>query len=138
MYQNREICVPSQLKERAEALLKSEKYASSYISLPPWPFPSSASLSHTYTRFKAAAVSFYFVLVPSNNIHLPPLDSQIFERSRPHRLPYPKLHVLIQSFLEANDHVSLADAIIDGSDVSEEWGYQNLDLDGGIDLEWAE
>lgn len=76
---NREICVPSQLKERAEALLKSEKYASSYISLPPWPFPSSASLSHTYTRFKAAAVSFYFVLVPLNNIHLPPLDSQIFE-----------------------------------------------------------
>jgi hypothetical protein len=47
------------------------------------------------------------------------------------------LDVLIQSFLETNDHVSLAD-VIDGSDVSEAWGVKNLDLEGEVDLDWAE
>ncbi|KAH8819877.1 hypothetical protein F5884DRAFT_28567 [Xylogone sp. PMI_703] len=95
----------------------------------------AGSLSHTYTRFKLTDVSFYFVLVPSKDIHLP-CEPQNFQRSH-HDLPYPKLDVLIQSFLETNDHVSLADAI-DGSDVSEAWGIQNLDLYGEVDLEWAQ
>lgn len=132
IYRDWEICVPSELNDRAEALFKSDNY----ISLPLWPFVSMASLSHTYTRFKLSGISFYLVLVPSKDIHLPPLESQVFGRSRPHGLPYPSLAVLIQSFLEANDHVSLGDAI-DGSDVSEERGVENLDLEGEIDIEWA-
>ncbi|KAH9207634.1 hypothetical protein DL95DRAFT_527787 [Leptodontidium sp. 2 PMI_412] len=130
-----EICVPSELKERAEVLLKSDEYTDVYISLPPWPYLEPGSLSHTYTRFKSTGVSFYFVLVPSKDIHLP-RKPQNFQRSH-HDLPYPKLNVLIQSFLETNDHVSLAD-VIDGSDVSEVWGVKNLDLEGEVDLEWAE
>lgn len=133
--QDWEICVPSELKERAEALLKSDEYTDVYISLPPWPYLEPGSLSHTYTRFKSTGGSFYFVLVPSKDIHLP-CKSQNFQRSH-HDLPYPKLNVFIQSFLETNDHVSLAD-VIDGSDVSEVWGVKNLDLEGEVDLEWAE
>jgi hypothetical protein len=95
----------------------------------------NGSLSHTYTRFKSKGVSFYFVLVPSKDIHLP-CEPKNFQRSH-NDLPYPKLDLLIQSFLEMNNHVSLADAI-DGSNVSEEWGVENLDLEGGVDLEWAE
>ncbi|KAH8766379.1 hypothetical protein F5882DRAFT_413844 [Hyaloscypha sp. PMI_1271] len=130
-----EICVPSELKDSAEALLKSENYIDQYISLPPWPFTGLRSLSHTYTRFKSTGVSFYFVLVPSKDIHLP-CEPQNFQRSH-NDLPFPKLNLLIQSFLETNDHVSLADAI-DGSNVSEKWGVENLDLEGEVDLEWAE
>jgi hypothetical protein len=133
--QDWEICVPSELKDSAEALLKSENYIDQYISLPPWPFTGLGSLSHTYTRFKSTGVSFYFVLVPSKDIHLP-CEPQNFQRSH-NDLPFPKLNLLIQSFLDTNDHVSLADAI-DGSNVSEKWGVENLDLEGEVDLEWAE
>lgn len=92
-------------------------------------------MAHTYTRFKLIGVTFYFILVPSNEIHLP-WSPQHFQRSH-HGLPYPKLDILIQSFLEINDHVSLADAI-DGSNVSEEWGLSHLSLEGGNDMEWVE
>ncbi|KAJ5666136.1 uncharacterized protein N7477_008584 [Penicillium maclennaniae] len=42
----------------------------------------------------------------------------------------------MQSFLDMNNDVALCDCI-DGSNVSEQWGYENLDLDGSNDLEWT-
>lgn len=43
----------------------------------------------------------------------------------------------MQSFLDTYNVVSLCN-IIDGTDVSEEWGYKSLDLSGTNDVEWAE
>ncbi|KAI2087364.1 hypothetical protein LOZ36_002806 [Ophidiomyces ophidiicola] len=51
-------------------------------------------------------------------------------------LPYPKLDVCIQSYVDTNDMVALCD-IIDGTNVSEEWGESNLDLEGTTDVQWA-
>lgn len=51
-------------------------------------------------------------------------------------LPYPKLDVFIQSCLDTYDMVQLCD-VIDGTNVSEEWGEKNLDLEGANDVEWA-
>jgi hypothetical protein len=123
-FQGWEMCVTSELKEAAEVRqLKLNKH--NFLSTSP--FEQLASLSHTYTRFQTDSISFYFVLVPSKDFHLRPVETQHFQRSQPHDLPYRKLDVLIQSLLQDNDGVSLAD-IIGGSDISAEWGMEHLDL----------
>lgn len=120
--------------QKAELLLKSEACSRSYVSVRPRSTVQPGSLRHTYPRFRARHVRFYFMLVPSEDSHLA-LEPSSIQRSY-HGLPYPKLHVLIQSFLEAHDKNSLVD-VVDGSDVSEAWGYENLDLDGSTDVAWA-
>lgn len=109
-------------------------YSREYVRVPPRPSVQPGSLRHTYPRFRSRHLGFYFVLVPSDHIRLA-LEPVNLQRSH-HGLPYPKLHVLIQSFLEANDRVSLCD-VVDGSDVSEEWGSKHLALDGSSDTAWA-
>ncbi|KAJ9130082.1 hypothetical protein NKR19_g10045 [Coniochaeta hoffmannii] len=70
-----------------------------------------------------------------DDVHLALLGPADMQRSH-NGLPYPKLPVLIQSFLEAHDRVSLCD-VVDGSDVSDEWGSDHLALDGHADVAWA-
>ncbi|RMJ09170.1 hypothetical protein CDV36_011224, partial [Fusarium kuroshium] len=128
------ICVPTELMQKAESLLKSDLYADTYLSIPPHPYPQPQSLAHVYPWFKAVGVEFYFILTPSHDLHFECETSNI-ERS--HRgLPFPKLSVLLQSFLETANELSLCDAV-DGTDISEQWGVDNLDLDGINDLAWA-
>lgn len=52
-------------------------------------------------------------------------------------LPYPKLHVYAQSLIDTQNGVDLED-LIDGMDLTEEWGEQNLDLEGDTDSQWAQ
>ncbi|WEW56323.1 hypothetical protein PRK78_001766 [Emydomyces testavorans] len=51
-------------------------------------------------------------------------------------LPYPKLQVYVQSLIDSRNLVDLED-LVDGMDLSEEWGEQSLDLNGSTDAEWA-
>lgn len=51
-------------------------------------------------------------------------------------LPYPKLHLFVRSATYTRDDVALADAI-DGMDLSEEWGFTNLNLTYQDDTRWA-
>lgn len=51
-------------------------------------------------------------------------------------LPYPTLAVFIQSSLDMKNAVQLVD-VVDGTNVSEEWGEANLQLDGTNDVAWA-
>jgi hypothetical protein len=51
-------------------------------------------------------------------------------------IPYPKLEVFAQSLLEMNDEVALAD-LIDGMNLADEWGLENLDLEGMHDISWV-
>ncbi|KAJ5614217.1 hypothetical protein N7528_007871 [Penicillium herquei] len=129
-----ELCVPNEKVGEAVSLLASDSMAPKIHAVPPIPIPQPSSLSHTYHRFKGRGVHFYFILVPAYDVHI---------RSGPFRIqrssngvPYPTLPVLMQSFLDMNDDVSLCDCI-DGSNVSEEWGNQHLRLDGTNDLEWT-
>ncbi|KAF7504952.1 hypothetical protein GJ744_001533 [Endocarpon pusillum] len=52
-------------------------------------------------------------------------------------IPYPKLHLFVQSRIDTCDDVNLAD-VIDGMDLSEDWGADNLDLNDADDSCWAE
>lgn len=72
--------------------------------------------------------------MPSKDAHLEchPSNSQ---RSL-NGLPYPKLDIFIQSLLDTHDLVALCD-VVDGSNVSEEWGNEHLQLEGSNDLEWV-
>lgn len=52
-------------------------------------------------------------------------------------IPYPKLDILAQSLLDTQRFVDLED-LIDGMNLSEEWGEANLDLDRSCDVAYAE
>ncbi|KAI1423792.1 hypothetical protein F5Y12DRAFT_715909 [Xylaria sp. FL1777] len=128
-----EICVPTDLVDKAAELLQSEPHSNAYSLVEPWGFPSQ-SLLHTYNRFKGRGTDFYFILVPANDVHIVCEPSNITRSVR--GLPYPKLDVFIQSCLDTGDDLQLCD-VIDGTDLPEQWGEDNLDLDGFNDVEWA-
>lgn len=94
-----------------------------------------ASLAHLYHRFCVRGTDIHAVLVPSFDAHIE-YDS-IRIRSSNTGLPYPTLPILVQSFIDTHNDVALCD-IIDGTNVSEEWGNDNLELDGTNDIEWAD
>ncbi|KAI1925913.1 hypothetical protein LOZ65_002725 [Ophidiomyces ophidiicola] len=128
-----EICVPTDSLEKASQIFASKPHNEVYQS-----FPDRRSqlgcLYHTFPRFKIRGVSLYFVLIPAEDAHLECIHSNI-ERSQM-GLPYPKLPIFAQSLLDTNSEVTLTD-LIDGMNLTEEWGLQNLNLDGTNDLFWA-
>jgi len=96
-----EKCIPSNLMHKAESLLKSELYAQDFINVPSRDSFQPGSLVHTYPRFQGRGMYFYFVLVPLDDIHI---NLEVSKLQRSHNdLPYPKLHDLIQSFIDSND-----------------------------------
>lgn len=52
-------------------------------------------------------------------------------------VPYALMESLVQSYLDTYDLVSLCD-IVDGANLSLEWGEIHLDLNGTTDVEWAQ
>lgn len=92
------------------------------------------SLHHTFPRFKLKGVNLRFLLVQSEDCHLDCEPSQM-ERSKS-GLPYPKLEVFAQSLLGIQDRVALTD-LVDGMDLTEEWGEEHLSLDGTSDILYA-
>ncbi|KAK2808359.1 hypothetical protein FQN50_004744 [Emmonsiellopsis sp. PD_5] len=128
-----EICVPTDLLETAAHVFNSEPHNQTYKPCRPKRL-HFASLYHTFPRFKIRGVDLYFVLIPDDDAYIHCIPSNI-ERSQT-GLPYPKLPMFAQSLLETDDEVALTD-LVDGMDLSEEWGRENLDLDGIIDNAWA-
>lgn len=51
-------------------------------------------------------------------------------------LPYPTLEMFAQSLLDTNDMVALTD-LVDGMDLTEQWGSEYLKLDAENDLAWT-
>lgn len=129
-----EICIPTELVDKAANLLQSEPYTAQYRLIHPWPHYDPFSLIHTYHRFKSRGIHHYFFLVPSIDMHIvcDPLNITRSLRG----LPYPKLDVFIQSCLDTYNMLQLCD-VIGGTNVSEEWGEKNLDLEGTNDVDWA-
>lgn len=123
--------MPSEKLDAAAALFRG--------NYEPWP-PSYGSefwlrsLLHTFPRFKLKGFRFFFHLIPSDDQHLV-CEPENIELSG-NNLPYPTLPVLAQSFVDTCDRVSLDD-LIDGMDLSEKWGDDNLDLSGTNDVDWA-
>ena len=129
--------MPHSLLDKAEAVLRACKNADEsdvYMFVPSWPLVQPGSLYHTWKRFKPVGIDLYFSLLSSDDVHLPCAPSTVFRS--PRGLPFPKLEALAQSFLDTHDMCSLAD-LVDGTNVTKEWGHENLDLDGTNDVEWA-
>ena len=134
LQQDWEVCVSTEQLESASLLLQSDLYQTDYSRVDPSPVIQLRSLLHTFPRFKCQGLRLYFVLVPSEDAHVECHPSK-FQRSL-NGLPYPKLDVFIQSLLDTHDMVALCD-VIDGCNVSEEWGNENLQLEGSNDLDWV-
>jgi hypothetical protein len=120
-----------QLGKAAELIrLHPEIYAPS----PPSPMIRIGGMAHLYPRFKCVGIALFFTLTTSQECHIP-CSTQNVERSDT-SLPYPKLHIYAQSLLDGKNLVDLED-LVDGMNLSMEWGEQNLQLDGNTDVEWA-
>ena len=91
-------------------------------------------LLRTFPRFKAKKSTDFWVLVTASFAHMPCEPGNI-EKSKGH-LPYPSLAVYAQSLLDTQNDVDLED-LVDGMNLSEEWGEQHLDLDKDTDVQWA-
>jgi hypothetical protein len=91
-------------------------------------------MHHLYPRFKCVGLALFFVLTTSQECHLPCFPEN-FERSST-GIPYPKLSVYAQSLLDTYNLVDLDD-LVDGMNLSIEWGDKNLNLEGSTDVEWG-
>ncbi|KAK2818408.1 hypothetical protein FQN49_007928 [Arthroderma sp. PD_2] len=126
-----EICLPSAMADKAASLLKSE-YSHVYEI-----FPGTTtrlfSIIHIYPRFKVKGFDLSFIILPSDDYHFECTPSNI-ERSYK-GLPYPKLAPFTQAVLDSNNMHYLTD-LVDGMNLTEEWGQQNLELSGTRDIAW--
>lgn len=126
------ICVPMDLLVLAADTLQahSDRFA---------PFRPSAvyhlgSLNQQFPRFKFLNANLFFVIIPAQDCHIS-CKSANFELGQT-GMPFPKLDIFAQSLLDTNNGVDLED-LVDGMNLSMEWGEENLDLDGTTDVAWA-
>lgn len=125
------ICVPTEQLSAASSVLQSQ--STHELCAPRIPYPER--LLHTFPLFKLKGFVAWVQLVPSSDCHFECTPSN-FERS--HKgLPYARLDIFAQSLLDTYDLVDLVD-LVDGMDLSPEWGIENLQLDGTVDVAWAE
>ncbi len=97
--------------------------------------PTVRSLLHTYPLLKMKDVRFSFFIVPSSEYFVKDLDPTRFERSQLN-IPYPKLDYFAQGLMDSQKWAGVQE-LVDGMDLSEKWGEENLDLDKPIELEYA-
>lgn len=91
--------------------------------------PQSRSLIHTYPRYRSTqedCEELGFYIMPASEDFLRDLDESAIERSA-NNIPYPKLEVFAQNLVTTQkwDHLT---ALVDGMDLSLEWGEENLRL----------
>ncbi|PYH92005.1 hypothetical protein BO71DRAFT_330956 [Aspergillus ellipticus CBS 707.79] len=126
---DRVICIRDEQFDHAVDLFSTRSDILAPCGLNPLRFPDLPN--HKYPRFKAIGWATFWLLVPGNYCHIT-VEPENIEWSG---LPYPKLPIYVQSAIDSDNQLDLAE-LIDGMDLSEEWGYENLDLEGDIDTEW--
>jgi hypothetical protein len=90
---------------------------------------------YKFPRFKFKDLRLFFVLMSAQACHMPCRPEHI-EYSQM-GLPYPKLPIYAQSLLDTRQFVDLED-LIDGMNLTVDWGIENLDLEGNLDADWDE
>jgi hypothetical protein len=126
------LCVPTEEVTRAAAILRS--HDSVYAPFGPSAVKALEGMHYLFPRFKVQGIALFFVITSAQECHIP-CRPENFERSKT-GIPYPKLSVYAQSLLDTNNLVDLDD-LIDGMNLSVDWGIDNLQLDGNIDMEWG-
>ncbi|KAL4933147.1 uncharacterized protein BDV17DRAFT_279384 [Aspergillus undulatus] len=117
---DRVLCVPDQDHQGSVQLFNSrddilKPCGSSSHSAPTSPIPK-------YPRFKSFGSIGFWLLVPESYCHVE-CKQKIWNTASVRGLPYPKLHVLLED-------------LIDGMDLTEKWGEENLNLLGSTDTPW--
>ncbi|KAM5444452.1 hypothetical protein MaudCBS49596_008011 [Microsporum audouinii] len=130
---DRVLCIPDSQLERAVEVFTSNRDILEPCG--PLPLRRSGSLDHKYPRFKAVGRTDFWLLLPASYCHIT-CEPDSIEWSQG-RLPYPKLHVYVQSLIDTKNKVDLAD-LVDGMDLTEDWGMKYLNLEGNTDTEWLE
>ncbi|KAL4796540.1 hypothetical protein BDV19DRAFT_378057 [Aspergillus venezuelensis] len=99
----------------------------------PLPLSSPNEMNHKYPRFKVPGRIIFWQLVPGNYMH--------FE-CKPENIEwnlgmYFSFNFTHERAIDVKDDVELVD-LIDGQNLTPEWGEENLDLEGTTDTEWLE
>ncbi|KAL4946707.1 hypothetical protein BDV06DRAFT_231786 [Aspergillus oleicola] len=118
---DRVLCVPNKDYDHAVALFEARDDLLKPCG--PLPLNSPTLLNHKYPRFKARGKISFWQLVPESYSHFDCRPENI-EWSLG-GIPYPKLKLYLED-------------LIDGMDLSEDWGKGNLNLDGTTDTKWLE
>jgi hypothetical protein len=126
------MCVTTEKLETAANLFRAEP--DRFKPFRPSALTRIQGMDHLYPRFKFVGLSCFFILMTSQACHLPCEPGNI-EYSQT-GLPYPKLPVFAQSLIDTWNGVDLDD-LVDGMNLTLEWGEANLDLDGTVDRDWA-
>lgn len=126
------MCVPTGKLETAADLFRAE--SDRFEPFRPSALTRVKGMEHLYPRFKLVGLRCFFILMTSQACHLPCEPGNI-EYSQT-GLPYPKLPVFAQSLLDTWNLVDLDD-LVDGMNLTLEWGEANLHLDGTVDGDWA-
>ncbi|KAK4974834.1 hypothetical protein LTR66_006659 [Elasticomyces elasticus] len=120
------ICVPDSGFPAATQLIDSRPEKFERVDPP---MPQLRSLIHAYPRYRSTqedCKTLGFYIMPSSEDFLGDLDDNTIERSA-NNIPYPKLEVFAQNLVSIQkwDHLT---ALVDGMDLSLEWGQQHLRL----------
>ncbi|KAL2129063.1 hypothetical protein VTI74DRAFT_8291 [Chaetomium olivicolor] len=125
-----EFCVPTEKLSAVDEIFSSGAAGHSYK---PWRgrHPKQEprqrrSIYHTFPRYRPEhdGPLFDFYLVPSDDWRFDCIP-EIFEYSAQKHLPYPRLHLFAQSLMKRQSFNDLQD-LVDGMDLTEEWGNENL------------
>ncbi|KAK4507198.1 hypothetical protein PRZ48_000933 [Zasmidium cellare] len=120
------ICVPDSGYLAAMQLIDSEPHKYERVDAP---MPQLNSLIHTYSRYRCTQEdrkTLGFYIMPSSEDFLEDLDDNAIERSA-NNIPYPKLIVFAQNLVSTQKWDRLTE-LVDGMDLSLEWGQQHLRL----------
>ncbi|KAF2166305.1 hypothetical protein M409DRAFT_23497 [Zasmidium cellare ATCC 36951] len=120
------ICVPDSGFPAATQLIDSKPEKFERVEPP---MPQLRSLIHTYPRYRCTQEdrkTLGFYIMPSSEDFLRDLGDDAIEWSA-NNIPYPKLEVFAQNLVSIQkwDHLT---ALVDGMDLSLEWGQQHLRL----------
>lgn len=95
---------------------------------------SSNYLNRYFPRFKFVGIALFFVILPSRACRIQFCEENIEYSAI--GLPYPRLSIYVQSLIDTYNTVDLTD-IIDGMNLTPEWGGTHLDRDGTVDSSWG-
>lgn len=125
------MCVPTNQLEAAAGLFRAKPDA--FEPFRPSALSRSQGMEHLFPRFKFKGLRLLFIIMSAQAWHIPCRPENIEYSST--GLPYPKLPIFAQSLLDTRNFVDLED-LIDGMNLTLDWGMENLDLEGTIDVDW--
>ena len=128
------ICVPTEKFDEVCAMFSREPLSQTFEPAEQI-LPLVCSLLHAYPHLKMKGVRFSLFVAPSSEYFVSGFGPDKFERSR-FQVPYPKLEYFVQGMMDTQNWVGVQE-LVDGMDLTEEWGEGWLDLDKPGEVEYA-